>query len=98
MAGVICNGEEDNGVWGLGNMLSKIKKLKKKKEKKKKKGGKGGGRRPLIPQGNVTTMLGSQLTATGECGHFCPCRLHYRGATHAVIQCIKARVISRTDN
>lgn len=43
-------------------------------------------------------MLGSQLTATGECGHFCPCRLHYRGATHAVIQCIKARVISRTDN
>lgn len=34
----------------------------------------------------------------GECGHLCPCRLDYRGATRPVTQCVKARVISRTDN
>lgn len=34
----------------------------------------------------------------GYCGHFCPCRLDYHCATRTVTQCIKARVISRTDN
>lgn len=34
----------------------------------------------------------------GERGHLCPCRLDYRGATRPVTQCVKARVISRTDN
>lgn len=34
----------------------------------------------------------------GERGHLCPCRLDYRSAMRPVTQCIKARVISRTDN
>lgn len=34
----------------------------------------------------------------GERGHLCPCRSHYRRATRPVTQCVKARVISRTDN
>lgn len=34
----------------------------------------------------------------GECGHLCPCRSHYHSATRPVTQCVKARVISRTDN
>lgn len=34
----------------------------------------------------------------GERGHLCPCRSDYRSAMRPVTQCVKARVISRTDN
>lgn len=71
-------------------------------QKKKKPPQPGRGRR-----GKVSTRYREAMSSrcreansqrAGERGHLCPCRSDYRSATRPVTQCVKARVISRTDN
>lgn len=87
--------EEEKGLQGLCNMPS----IKKKQTSKPQPGrGRRGKASMRYRKAMSSRCWEANSQWAGERGHLCPCRSDYRSATRPVTQCVKARVISRTDN